>query len=61
MRFTPVYNVMYHGEVHRAGQPFEIDPADAEEMGVHGVLEHVAPVPAAMEPPGRKRRKQEGE
>ena len=52
---------MYHGEVHRAGQPFEIDPADAEEMGVHGVLEHVAPVPVAMEPPGRKRRKQEGE
>ena len=32
MRFTPVYNVMYHGEVHRAGQPFEIDPADAAEM-----------------------------
>lgn len=55
MKFTPVYGVMYHGELHRAGQPFEIDPADAEEMGVHGVLEHVEP---SRDPPRKKRGKQ---
>lgn len=43
MKFTPAYGVIYHGEFHRAGQSFEIDPADAEEMNEHGNLEQHDP------------------
>lgn len=39
MRFTPGCNVVYHGATHRAGIPFEIDPADADEMRLLGSVQ----------------------
>lgn len=38
MRFTPRYMVSYKGSFYTAGNPFDIDSADAEEMSKHGVL-----------------------
>lgn len=39
MRFTPGCNVVYHGATHRAGIPFEIDPADADELRLLGSIQ----------------------
>lgn len=39
MRFTPGCNVVYHGATHRAGIPFEIDQADADEMRMLGSIQ----------------------
>lgn len=38
MKFTPNYTVSYHGEFHKAGEPFEIEEKDINEMSVHGVV-----------------------
>jgi len=39
MKCTPKYNVIYNGEFHAAGRPFEIEEKDAEEMRAHGTVE----------------------
>lgn len=39
MRFTPDYNVMYHGTFYHGNEPFEIDENDVEEMKKHGEIE----------------------
>lgn len=38
MKFTPNYNVSYHGEFHAAGIPFDIDEKDVIEMSAHGIV-----------------------
>ena len=40
MKFVPRVNVVYHGEFHRTDEAFEIDAADAEEMGFLGCIEN---------------------
>lgn len=40
MKFTPDYNVIYKGYLREAGETFEIDEADAAEMGLHGEIEY---------------------
>lgn len=40
MRFTPKYTVSYHGVIHTANLPFEIEANDAEEMRMHGAVEN---------------------
>ena len=42
MKFVPRVNVVYHGEFHRTDEAFEIDAADAEEMGFLGCIENNA-------------------
>ena len=42
MKFVPRVNVVYHGEFHRTDEAFEIDAADAEEMGFLGCVENRA-------------------
>ena len=37
MLFTPNYNVIYHGELHKAGAAFRIEDKDADELSAHGV------------------------
>lgn len=39
MRFTPKYSVSYHGVIHKANVPFDIDEADAEELKKHGTVD----------------------
>lgn len=43
MKFTPDYAVMYKGVRHTAGERFDIDPKDAEEMAQHGTVENHKP------------------
>lgn len=51
MKFTPAYGVIYHGELHRAGQPFEVDPEDTDGLCAHGTLERA---PEVHDPPQKK-------
>lgn len=52
MLFTPHYTVSYKGAFHPAGKAFPIDPADADMMAAHGVVEKpVKPVEPPTEPP----------
>lgn len=52
MEFVPKYTVSYHGEWCEAGVPFDIDPADAEEMKEHGeVVDDPTPPDIPEEPP----------
>ncbi len=39
IRCTPRYTVSYRGVFHKAGESFEIDGADREEMARHGNIE----------------------
>ena len=52
MKFTPECWVSYKGDFHPAGKPFEIDPADADEMGKYGAVEAE---PSAVPEPQVKR------
>lgn len=49
MKFTPGYNVIYKGTFYEAGETFEIDEADAEEMRQHGEVEEGSAPPHAPE------------
>ncbi len=51
MLFTPNYAVSYKGSFYRAGEPFEIEPADAAEMGRHGVVQPPPEPPVDEVPP----------
>lgn len=57
MKFTPKHMVSYHGRYRAAGEPFEIEPADVEELQKYGDIEppHEA---AEKEPPRRGRKKE---
>lgn len=60
MKCTPAYGVIYNGEYHPAGRPFEIDEKDAEEMKAHGKVEGARQeglLPDAPEPAPKKTRK----
>lgn len=57
MRFTPNHTVSYHGKFYAAGEPFEIEPADVEEMQRYGIVENI-PEPVEGEPPKRSRKKE---
>jgi len=47
MRFVSNYTVSYRGQFYSAGQPFEIDERDAEEMKEHGTVEIVEKISEA--------------
>lgn len=38
MKLIPHYRISYHHEYFEAGQSVVIDPADKEEMEIHGVI-----------------------
>lgn len=39
MKFTPKHIVSYHGKFYAAGETFEVEPADAEELRQYGDVE----------------------
>ena len=51
MRLIPNHSVFYDHVLHQAGEAFEIDPKDADEMKQYGQLADEAP--EATEPPKR--------
>ncbi len=57
MKCTPKHTVSYRGCFYAAGQSFEIDPADAEEMQKYGTVEPQPEQPEG-EPPRRGRKKE---
>lgn len=56
MKFTPKHMVSYRGEFYSAGDTFEIDPADEEEMQQYGDIE--PPQEPADEPPRKGKKKE---
>ena len=56
MRFIPNHRVNYRGGYHNAGEPFEIDPADAPEMAQYGQVEAAAEQKEAEPKPKRTKR-----
>lgn len=47
MNFVPNHIVSYRGEYYTAGQKFQIDPKDAEEMSKYGSVEDYNPAKTA--------------
>lgn len=43
MNFVPNHTVSYRGQYYTAGQKFQIDPKDAEEMSKYGSVEDYRP------------------
>ena len=62
MRFVPEYRICYGGRFYEAGQAFQIDEKDADEMRQHGTVLGAPTTPAA-EPrrAGRPRRVNNGQ
>jgi hypothetical protein len=59
MKIVPYYRVSYHGVYHAAGESFEIDSADKDDMSVHGVLvADEAEAEKTTKKPGRPKKEQ---
>lgn len=62
MRFVPKYRVCYNGKFYSAGQEFDIDAKDSDEMKAHGsVKDDPTPPSAEVKKPGRPRRVEHGQ
>ena len=62
MRFVSEYRICYGGRFYEAGQEFQIDEKDADEMRQHGtVLDDPTPPPAEPRRPVRTRRANNGQ
>ena len=60
MRFVPEYRICYGGRFYEAGQAFQIDEKDADEMQQHGTV--VAdPAPPSTQPQKRAARPRRSE
>ena len=63
MRFVPEYRIYYGGRFYEAGQAFQIDEKDADEMRQHGtvVADPAPPIIPAQKRAGRPRRSEHGQ
>lgn len=62
MRIIPKYRVSYKGVFYEAGEEFQIENKDAEEMKRHGaVLGDPTPPTVEAKKPGRPRRVEHGQ
>ena len=55
MRFTPKHIVSYHGKFYAAGESFDVEPADAEEMQQYGIVEREPEPEEVLPKRGRKK------